>query len=108
MELAGEHYFQIQLIGNADGPVAQADRKYHLLKVAAQDETLEMRTLNSDVIGKHHGDSTRMIAAFVEHKSDPKLFDGAEKFRRVRWADVPCFNAGRRGLWFPYGEGSKV
>jgi hypothetical protein len=84
VELAGGSFIQIQLIGTAEGPVKPEDRKFHLLKVSATADAMEMRTIDPDVLGKDHGDPAQMKAAFNEHKDDPKLFEDPEKFRKIR------------------------
>jgi hypothetical protein len=84
VELSGGNYIQIQLIGSADKPVEIADRKYHLLKVSASGDSLEMRTIDENVLGKDLTTTAQMKAAIAEHKDDPKLFADPGKFRRVK------------------------
>lgn len=84
VELAGGNYIQVQLTGTAEGPVKPEDRKYHLLKVGVDGDTLEMRTLEPDVLGKEPADSAQLQARFAKHKDDPKLFGKAAKFRRLK------------------------
>lgn len=83
VELAGSRFIQAQWIGSAEGPVKPEDRKYHLLKVKVTGDTLEMRSINPEVLGKDLGDSARMKSAFTAHKDDPKLFGEPENFRRI-------------------------
>jgi hypothetical protein len=83
VELAGAEFIQIQLIGTADGPVKPGNRKYHLVKVTVKGDSMEMATIDPDLIGREHADPTQMKAAFNEHKDDPKLFGKPEKFRRL-------------------------
>ncbi len=84
VDLEGARHMQIQLIGTADGPCKAEDRKYHLLKVAVDGDMLVMRTLNPDVIGKDAKDTAQLRAAFAQHKDDPKLFNEAVKFKRIK------------------------
>ena len=84
VELEGARYIQIQLLGTAEGPCKTEDRKYHLLKVAVDGDTLEMRTLNPDVIGKDAKDTAHLKEAFAKHQDDPKLFNDAVKFKRIK------------------------
>ncbi|MEO5716805.1 MAG: hypothetical protein ABIT37_25220 [Luteolibacter sp.] len=85
VELSGAKYMQIQLIGSHDdGDFKPEDRKYHLLKVLATADGLEMSTINPDVLGKDLGDPARMKTAFAAHKDDPGLFEKPGKFRRIK------------------------
>jgi hypothetical protein len=63
--------------------VKDGDRKYHLLKVAVDGETMDMRVINADVLGKEHNDAAAMKDTFEKRKDDPKLFDEPVKFRKV-------------------------
>jgi hypothetical protein len=83
VELAGADFIQVQWIGTAAGPVKDGDRKYHLLKVAVDGETMDMRVINADVLGKEHNDAAAMKDTFEKRKDDPKLFDEPVKFRKV-------------------------
>ena len=83
VDLAGSRFIQAQWIGNAEGPVKPQDRKYHLLMVKVTGDTLEMRTINPEVLGNNLGDTARMKAAFAAHKDDARLFGEPENFRRI-------------------------
>lgn len=83
IELAGEKFIQVQWIGTVEGPVKPEDRKYQLLKLTSAGDTVEIRTLDTLLFGKHHGDPERMKAAFMERKDNPKLFGDPEKFRKL-------------------------
>ena len=52
VELEGGQYIQIQLIGSAENEMNPKDRKYHLLKINLEGDSLEMRTINADLLGK--------------------------------------------------------
>ncbi len=82
IELAGGRYVQIQLIGTGDGPVKPADRKYHLLKMNAVGDTLEIMTLNAENLGKAANDTQTLGEAFARVKDEPELFGGALRFNR--------------------------
>ena len=84
VELEGTRYIQVQLLGTADGPVKPEDRKYHLLKVTVDGDTLAMRTLNQEVLGKDAKDTAHLKEAFAKHQDDPKLFNDAVKFQRIK------------------------
>lgn len=84
VNLSGADYIQIQLIGTAKISVKPGDRKYHLLQVKVDDDSLEIRTIKPEVLGKDLADTDRMKAAFAAHKDDPKLFDEPMTFRRIK------------------------
>lgn len=84
IDLDGSTFIQVQLIGSAEGPVKVADRKYHLFKITAKDDSLEMRSINPDVLGTKTGDSAALKAAFLKHKNNPKLFDDPGVFKRMK------------------------
>ncbi|MEX1114106.1 MAG: hypothetical protein WEB53_02580 [Akkermansiaceae bacterium] len=77
-------FVQIQLIGTAKAPAKPEDRKYHLLKIGLTSETLEIRTINPDLLGKNLKDSTAMKVAFTDHQEDPELFACPIIFRRPK------------------------
>ncbi|HSP43313.1 MAG TPA: hypothetical protein VLO11_10620 [Luteolibacter sp.] len=82
IELAGGGYVQIQLIGNGKGPVKPKDRKYHLLKMNADGDALEIMTLNPDKLGKTPADTQSMREAFARVRDEPDLFGEALRFNR--------------------------
>ena len=84
VELEGQPYIQIQLLGTAEGPVKPEDRKYHLLKVSVKDDALTLSTIDPEVLNIKAGKPTRMKAAFAQHKDDPKLFGEPVKFGRLK------------------------
>jgi hypothetical protein len=83
IDLAGGRYVQIQLIGNGNGPVKPADRKYHLLKLQAAEDSLAFMTLNADKLGKQTEGTRSMREAFERMKDEPDLFGDALRFKRV-------------------------
>ncbi len=84
VELEGEKYIQIQLTGTAEGAAKPEDRKYHLLKISLDGDSLEMRTINAALLGKDIKESAAMKAAFKAHKDDPNLFEEPGKFKRIK------------------------
>ena len=72
------------MIGSADKPLKAEDRKYHLLKVSAVDDAMEMRTIDPEVLGREGGTTEQLKAAFAAHKDDPKLFAEPARFRRMK------------------------
>ena len=84
IKLADEGYIQIQLIGTAEGAVKPEDRKYHLLKIALNQDELEIRTVRPDVLGKDLRDTESLRAAFTAHRNDAELFGDPVRFRRQK------------------------
>jgi hypothetical protein len=84
VELEGGRYIQAQLIGSAKGPVKAEERKFHLLKIKQSGDTLEMRTIDPEVLGAKEGDTAALRAAFAKHHDDPKLFQDPGTFKRIK------------------------
>jgi hypothetical protein len=83
IDLAGDRYVQIQLIGNGNGPVKPEDRKFHLLKLQAVEDSLAFMTLNADKLGKETNDTQSMRESFERVKAESGLFGDAVRFKRV-------------------------
>jgi hypothetical protein len=84
VKLEGRDFVQIQLIGTVKGPVETKDRKFHLLQVKLDGDTLETRTIDPEVIGKDHKSSADLLAAFKAHKDDAGLFQKPARFHRMK------------------------
>ena len=84
VNLDGVTCIQLQLIGTAEGPVKVVDRKYHLFKVTAKDDSMEMSSIDPEVLGIKSGDPAALKAAFIKHKDDPGLFAKPGIFKRVK------------------------
>ena len=83
IDLAGERYIQLQLIGSEKGPVKPADRKYHLMKTRIDGDMLEVLAIDPDVLGKDATSTQQLREAFTLKKEDPKLFGDPMRFRRL-------------------------
>jgi hypothetical protein len=75
---------QVQLIGNDDGDIAKGDRKFQVISYTLSDGILEVRTLNTDLVGKDLRDSASLRQAFLKYKGNKDLFNNPGKFRRVK------------------------
>lgn len=84
IDIADQRHIQIQLIGTAEGVVKPEDRKYHLLKMALNQDELEIRTIKPEVLGKDLRDTESLRAAFAAHKNDAELFGEPMRFRRLK------------------------
>lgn len=85
VELEGRNFIQIQLIGSTDQAAAPDERKYHLCEIKLEGDTLGLRTLDADLLGKDKDLSTTadLRKAFAAHKDDPGLFSGSTTFKRL-------------------------
>lgn len=81
VEIAGNPYLQVQLVGTERGPVKDADRKYGLLRYSVDGDDLELRMLNNETVADTGG-TEALVQAFTDKKDDPALFRAAIKFRR--------------------------
>lgn len=86
VELEGQRYLQVQWIGSDEGPVAESDRKYHLLKVQVDGDELEIAMIAHELLGEKLTTSAELRSAFAEHKDQEGLFGEAVKFKRVKMA----------------------
>jgi hypothetical protein len=83
IDLDGSSYIQIQLTGTGKGPVKEADRKYHLLKTRLDGRTLDVHTIDPDMLGAGLKDSQSLREAFAKKKDDPALFSAPFRFRKA-------------------------
>lgn len=85
VDLDGGAHVQIQLIGSAEGPVEATERTYHLLRVAIDDGTLSIRSIDTDKLGaEKDATSEALRAAYAAKKDDPGLFGEPMRFERVK------------------------
>jgi len=75
---------QLELIGDDDGPVSNEDVDlYNVATYKLENDELEVRMLNTDLVDDELADSESLLRAFLEHKDDPELFGEAGIFKRV-------------------------
>lgn len=83
VELEGRNFIQIQLIGSSDQAATGDERKYHLCEIKREGDTLSLRTLDADLLGKELSTTADLRKAFAAHKDDPGLFSGTTTFKRL-------------------------
>lgn len=83
VELEGRNFIQIQLIGTADQPATGKERRYHLFEAKREGESLGLRALNTDLLGKDLKTTAELRKAFAAHKEDPNLFGETTTFKRL-------------------------
>jgi len=83
IDLEGQRFIQLQLIGTEKGPVEETERRYHLLKARIDGGLLEVRTIDRHVLGEDAVRTQELREAFKRNKHDPKLFEKPVKFRRL-------------------------
>ena len=83
VELEGRNFIQIQLIGTADEPATAKERRYHLFEAKREGDSLGLRALNADLLGKDFKTTAELRKAFAAHKDDPNLFDETTTFKRL-------------------------
>lgn len=84
VELDGSPFMQIQLTGTAEGPVKNADRKYHLLRVESGNQALSLQVIDPEVLGEDLKGTQALREAFAKHRNDAGLFDEPMRFRSVK------------------------
>lgn len=85
VKLDGGDHVQIQLLGTAEGPVKDEERRYHLLRVRLDGDQLAIQTIDPKVLGAKDGATTdELLAAFAAKKDHPDLFEDPTPFRRMK------------------------
>jgi hypothetical protein len=74
---------QIQLIGSSDEPVQEEDRKYHVVSYAATLDTLEVKTLNTEVVPKTAATGDELLKSIQKNLGNQNLFHDPGRFRKV-------------------------
>jgi hypothetical protein len=80
VELAGDKYVQVQLIGSDKMSAQKKDRKFHLVSYEAAGNRLELSLLNSDVVDSDLTDSKKLHKLFMENKDNDNLFREVSTF----------------------------
>lgn len=76
---------QLEAIGSKDGPLTAEDVEiYHVVSYRLQDEVLEVRTLNTDVVDDDLKTTEALQKVFVEQRTNPDLFHDPGRFKRVQ------------------------
>ncbi len=79
---------QLQLIGNADGPLAKTEPAYQVAFVTLTGGEVTIRMINTSVVGPDlRGSALR--EAFLNNSKNSDLFREPVKFRRLKKADGP-------------------
>lgn len=82
IEVGGVSAVQLEFLGDDTRPVRGKNR-YLVATYRIVDEMLEVRTLNSDLVGEELSDSESLRAAFTAHKENPELFNDPGLFKRI-------------------------
>lgn len=83
VELEGQRFLQTQLLGSHEGPAPEGERKYHLFQVKRDGDTLTLRAIDADTLGRDATTTAELRKAFAAHHNDPELFGEATSFQRV-------------------------
>lgn len=82
IEVDGVSCVQLELLGYAEKALPPGEPQY-LVATCALGQDLEIKTLNTDLVGKNLKDSAALRKAFLEHKDAPDLFANPARFRKV-------------------------
>lgn len=82
IEVDGISCVQLELLGYADKGLPPGEPRYQVVTYTLG-SGLEVRTLNTDLIGKNLPDSAALQKAFRAHKDAPDLFANPARFRKV-------------------------
>jgi hypothetical protein len=74
---------QVQQIGTAQGDFKE-DKKYDVVTYSIFKDEMEIKVLNTDLVGQDLRDSAALRQAFLKNKDKKNLFTNPGKFRRVK------------------------
>ena len=86
IEVGGISAVQLEFLGDDKRPV-RGDNRYLVATYKMVDGSLEIRTLNTELVSDELTDSESLRAAFMEHKDNPELFNDPGLFRRIEDPD---------------------
>ncbi len=81
---AGMRLAQLEWIGTAKGKPAEGARVFQAAGYARTGDTLTVRLLNADTVGREATTTEALVQALVERTNDPALFRDDLVFRRVQ------------------------
>ena len=79
---------QLQLIGNASGPLAKTEPAYQVAFVTLTGDEATIRMMNTSVVGRDLA-GPALREAFLKNSKNADLFREPVKFRRVKKVDGP-------------------
>lgn len=82
-EFSGRTTVQLQWFGNSDGGTPDDNRQYQLAVYDMTGDTLEIRLLNADIVGKDHESSDKLAAAIIANDNNSSLFREKMTFNKV-------------------------
>ena len=76
---------QLEVIGTEDGPLDKdAKELFCVVSYSLANGELEVKVLNTDLVGKELKNSEALRGAFLEYQGDKDLFTGPARFGRVK------------------------
>lgn len=76
---------QLQIIGTADGPPANDVKDlFHIVSYQVTDDSLEIKTLNTELVSDELKTIGELRQAFLKHKNSKNLFIDPGVFRKVK------------------------
>lgn len=84
VDLGGISCVQLQIIGNAKGPVGQDEKKpYAVVTYQRDGDRLTIKLLNTDLLGDDVHTPEELKAAFLKNKNNKRLFVNPGLFTKV-------------------------
>jgi hypothetical protein len=77
-------WIQIQLIGSMRGPVAERDRKFHLMRASVDGDRLSLSILKAAELAEPSASTAQLREAIAGKSDDASFFDAPKSFRRVK------------------------
>ena len=82
-KFSGMVLVQLQWFGNSDGVVPDDERNYQIATYNMTGDTLEIRMLNTNVIGKDFQSPADLARAIEANNSNPDLFQEIMAYKKV-------------------------
>lgn len=85
IKIGGHSCVQLQLIGTDDGALKKDVKKvFHVVSYQLNDGKLELRLLNTDLLGEGIKTTDDLKRAFLKNKDNKELFKDPGNFRRIK------------------------
>lgn len=85
IQIGGISCVQLQVIGTEDGmPKRDIKDLFHVVSYELKKGILEIRMLNTDLVGSNLKTSEALAQAFLNHKDNKDLFTNSVRFKQIK------------------------
>ena len=83
-DVGGLRCVQLELVGNEEGIIPDNETRFHVASYSVENEQLEVKLLNSDLVDEECESSEALMEAFLENIQELDLFDNPGTFTRKK------------------------